>query len=512
MSVCKYKRLNKVLGYGKYGTAFEAEADGKKYAINIFENEDNFPVVNPNSNFGKFKSDQRYSTFINPNEIDIPFRVRSPHLMQGEYLAEINECDYNSPAIVTKLYKYDLISNISILTFEEKRKILRGIFRGLQCLHKNKYLHLNCNLQNCLYGKDGEGVLIGYKYSAYSKEGINAGILTTQERILGEYKPPECIYPAFDNKFSYNNKSDIWSLGVLTYKLFTNNYNFLFQSIYDDLDDNKYKSLHKFQLEFMNEGTITDFIDEIIIPKIAEYHEEVMLPENKGQLRVLLMACLKIDPNKRGSAESILATATFLNVQAEPFICDFTPYQSYSLVGIEQGLFQGIYDIIEVFQKIFADKCVGVMFMALDLYLRFISIKKGKVSNIIETCCLSALKFFYWSELDKLNGEEIVAINRDEFMVRETRLYKALDGKVNEERYFSNAKSKKELIKVYETFIYPVNKDDTLLISDKEYGTFTINKFITNYLTEDPVAFFKRLDYTKVDNMHELTVNRFFNN
>jgi hypothetical protein len=55
MASCKYKKLNKVLGYGKYGTAFEAEYEGKKYAINIFENENNFPVVNPKANFGKFK-------------------------------------------------------------------------------------------------------------------------------------------------------------------------------------------------------------------------------------------------------------------------------------------------------------------------------------------------------------------------------------------------------------------------------------------------------------------------
>jgi hypothetical protein len=120
------------------------------------------------------------------------------------------------------------------------------------------------------------------------------------------------------------------------------------------------------------------------------------------------------------------------------------------------------------------------------------------------------LKYYYWSEFNELTADQQLALQKDEFIVREVKLYKDLEGKVNEERYFTNAKSKKELVNVYETFIFPSTKDSTLVITDKDNNTFEINKQIINYLLENPVDFFKRLDYKRVDNLNELTISSFF--
>jgi len=511
MASCKYKKTNKVLGYGKYGTSFEVEFNSKKYAMHIFEDNSDKLVYSPENKFDKFQSYRKYTTFSNPNEIDIPFKFRSPNIMSGEYIAEINECDYNAPAIVTRLIDNDLISNLQKLTFEEKKNIVRGIVKGIQCFHNNKYLYLNCSLQNCIYKKEGRGfesVIINYVNSAFAKEGVEKGIFTQQNRIPDQYKPPESL-SSHNGKYFYTNKSDIWSLGMLIYRIFTNNFEIFFESIYNDMENTDYSSLKKFYSEFMNEKVIDDFISEIIIPRIGEIHSEIELPENKGQLKAIFLATLQSNPSKRSNIDAI-ANLPFFNIPSEPSICTVIPYQKLSLVKTDPKLFSGVFDIINLCRERFPDKCIGVLFLALDMYLRYIATKNVGSKNIAETCCLCALKYYYWSEFNELTADQQLALQKDEFIVREVKLYKDLEGKVNEERYFNNAKSKKELVNVYETFIFPSTKDSTLVITDKDNNTFEINKQIINYLLENPVDFFKRLDYKRVDNLNELTISSFF--
>jgi hypothetical protein len=151
MASCRYKFTNKVLGYGKYGTNQVVEYKGKKYASKTFTSDPSQQLIDPDEKFKIVKSENKYITFVNPLEVDIPFRLKSPNLLTGEYIAGINECDFNSPVIVTNLYENTLISDLKLFDFNDKLNIIRGIVRALQCLHRNKYLHLNCTLKNCLY-------------------------------------------------------------------------------------------------------------------------------------------------------------------------------------------------------------------------------------------------------------------------------------------------------------------------------------------------------------------------
>jgi hypothetical protein len=48
---------------------------------------------------------------------------------------------------------------------------------------------------------------------------------------------------------------------MLICKLFTNNFDILFQSIYSDIEDGVYDTLSTFYTEFLNEDSINEFID-----------------------------------------------------------------------------------------------------------------------------------------------------------------------------------------------------------------------------------------------------------
>ena len=510
MASCRYKSTNKVLGYGKYGTNQIVEYKSKKYASQTFTPDTSHQLINPDEKFKLLKSGNKYNTFINPLEVDIPFRLKSPNLLTGEYIAEVNECDFNSPAIITNLYENTLISDLKLFDFNDKLSIIKGIVRALQCLHRNRYLHLNCILKNCLYKKEGrgyEGILVDYSQSAYCRDGVDKGILTELPRTKGVYKAPETLVKVDGKRYLYTNKADIWSLGMLIIKIFTNNFDILYESIHDDLEKGDFASLGEFYREYMNKETIRDFIDDIIIPKISEIHREIEDPEKKAQARSLLLATLHIDPAERSNIDGI-AKIPFLKIETEPGVCPVLIPDKYSLINVNKKLFADIFNIIQTCQSRFADKCVGVLFMAIDLYLRYLSLGKTLPDYLSETCCLAALKYFYWSELNQLTMEQYSFLTNDDFIIREVKLYKVLDGKINEERYFNNAKSKKELLEVYKRFLYTEDPGEALIIRNRESGDINVNKLIVNYLAE--TKFFDRFDYSKRDNLNELTISSFF--
>jgi len=508
MASCKYKPTGKVLGYGKYGTNKEVTLDNTNYTLKVYTPDSKYELFNDKSKFGKLKSDVNYNSIVNPAEVDVYFRFNSPNLLGGKYIAEINECDYNSPGVVMDYVENTVISDLTLLSFDDKKKILKGIVKALQCLHKNNYLHLNCTLQNCIYrkGKDPEGVLADYSQSVYVRGGVSKGILTQLNRTDGTYKAPETLYKVDGENYFYTNKADIWSLGILICRLFTNNFEIFFESIYKDIEKNDYESLGEFYLEFMNERVIEEFITTIIMPEITSIHPEANDIEKRAEIKNLLMATLRIDPAKRSNIDAIVS----LFVKDSVNTCGFFPIERVYLEKLDKDLFVGIYDIINICKDKFYSKNLGVLFMAIDLYMRYILYNKSTTKILPETCCLVAIKYFYWSELQDLTVEEYNILNADEFKVREVKLYKDLKGKINEERYFNNAKSKRELYEVYKAFIYPSNKENTLNVKNKK-KEIQINKFIVNYLAEDGTTFFNRLDLKKTDNLRELTIAGFFN-
>jgi serine/threonine protein kinase len=525
MASCKYKSTGRNLGVGFYSNVKEVKLKNfdKPLALKIFNSDginQNLTVYDPQVIRDSFQRNKKYTTFQNPTEIDILFRLYSPNLLTGFRstkddigIVEFAECDYNAPGVVTFKVENNLTKNLSDLNFYAKKMIMKGLAKGLKCLHDSNYLHLDIKLNNCMYNiiergdkKLYDGVLIDFGFASYIKGDIEKGIFTQQPRMAGPYRPPESLTQYENQTYFYNNKSDIWGLGTVFYQILTNNFDFFFDSIYSDLEQNKFGSLSKFYSEFMNADTLSKFLDGIILPTAAALNPTLKTEDYEKQFKTLLEGMLHIDPGKRFSIEQVLNHPFFGGSSEE--VCTKADIKNVSLKDMDKKYFEGIYDIIEYCQTKLYDRNIVVFFMAIDLYLRYFTKRDVPLVNLPKVCCLAALKYHYWSELKDLSFDQYMDMNSDEFILNEVRLYKILNGKINEERYFSNAKSHIELFEVYKNRIYPYTESLELKIKDG----ITINKNIVNYLNQDGKKLIDSFNLKDKDDLSKITIEKFFNN
>jgi serine/threonine protein kinase len=571
MASCKYKPTFNILGEGVYSNVKEVKYKDQLLSLKIFDNQGFFNIIDSSEKnkdvsqrqetyktfhvvskgvyadikeelekekfkplnqkklqvvypkdeksdiFGRRK---QYTTLHNPSELDVLFTILSKHLVHGFSdneevgIVEIAECDFNSPGVVTLKIDHNLIRELKTLDFTKKRKIMKDIAFGIQCLHRNNYLYLDCKLQNCMYNDDNDkdnntkvvGVLIDFGSVAKVKD-IGVGIKTETPRMLNMYRPPESMIQIQGNKYYYNNKSDVYALGILFCQILSNNYDFLFESIYTDLSEGNFKSLQDFQNTFMNEKTLGKYIDVIVSPKIEQETPSLLLSEYKDNYKDLLKQMLNMNPSSRLNIDGVLGHPFF---KEGGDVCQVIKPIDYSLSKVKKEDFLGIYNIIEYCQENLWNVNIKVFFMAIDLYLRYIyKVSAFSLQDLPKLCCLAALKYYYWSELKQLSIEQYTELTSDKFILEEIRLYKAFSGRINQERYFKNAKSHIELFLIYKEFIYPFRKDLELKFNH-EGKEYIINRNIIQYLNTDAEKKIAELGRKEVDNIEELTIEKFF--
>jgi serine/threonine protein kinase len=118
-------------------------------------------------------------------------------------------------------------------------KIIKGALNGLSYLHKNNILHRDVSLDNIMIEKNTNNIKItDFGLSAYYQENFYQ-----LKSVVGRktYVCPE-IYHAHANKqnrANYSSKCDIFSLGVVMFKLMTFSYPIVLN--YRNLANNDYK-------------------------------------------------------------------------------------------------------------------------------------------------------------------------------------------------------------------------------------------------------------------------------
>lgn len=173
-------------------------------------------------------------------------------------------------------------------------KILDGIVNGLECLHNKGIMHRDISLENIMLTKNDEIKITDFGISAYlNNQNYSSNIMVSEQTIVGrnEYASPEIynaylIYIRTGKKFDniYNTKTDIYSLGVVMFKLMT----FYFPS--------------QLRQRNLNKEKYADKIDP------GKYDQELIN---------LVMSMLQEDPEKRPSCEQIKNTLSFIKDQFE---------------------------------------------------------------------------------------------------------------------------------------------------------------------------------------------------
>lgn len=100
----------------------------------------------------------------------------------------------------------------------EKVRIIKDIIKGIGHLHSNNVIHCDIKLENVMIDKDGHVKLIDYDMSKFVDNDYYMS-----DSIFGTSK---YIAPESYDLSIYSFKSDIWSLGILIYVMFSKKYPF----------------------------------------------------------------------------------------------------------------------------------------------------------------------------------------------------------------------------------------------------------------------------------------------
>ncbi|MFZ2658544.1 MAG: protein kinase [Victivallales bacterium] len=196
-------KIIKSLGAGNSGTVLLGEKDGNFYAIKILRKDldpENYAV--------------RLKRFM--QESDILKQINHPNIVK---LFEFNHDDKtNAPYIIMEyisgkalsLYIKDKIE----LAFDQKLYIINQIAYALDYVHQCGVLHRDVKPENILITENLTVKLTDFGICKTAESGI-----TMTGDVMGSpaYMSPE----SFDSAKTQDQRSDIFSLGVICYELFT---------------------------------------------------------------------------------------------------------------------------------------------------------------------------------------------------------------------------------------------------------------------------------------------------
>ena len=227
-------RLRKKLGKGAFGEVYESTIAGYNaiYAIKKIDK-------------SRYMKNQKSFEYL-LNEINILKNINHENIVKLYTDLEDKKfkyliTEYCNGGDLENCLKYYLTKNNRPFSEEEVQYIMKQLVSGIKYLHssnetKMSILHRDLKLENILLQYDNEDdrlnkrilkakiKLIDFGFSRYLAEG------EVIKSVLGSpiYMEPRILYQLNKignvNEFSYDQKADIYSLGVICYKLLTGHY------------------------------------------------------------------------------------------------------------------------------------------------------------------------------------------------------------------------------------------------------------------------------------------------
>lgn len=253
-----------IIGKGKFGTIYKVKNEKGKELV-----------------FKSVPSDK-----LKYIELDILTRLNSPYLIRctEPFITNIE----NKPGFTQELKENNLTQlNIRNIPYAQFKRIILSCIYGLQCMHSKNFLHLDISRKNILFDinqrKEYTAYLADFGWSVRCADPYK-GIISSK---VVKYKntPYEILQQVsrHEKNKHYNDKSDVWSLGIVFLELLGSNFN-----MYDINDYLK-------KLRTIDE----DFIST----KLKLYNQNKCSKQEELYLRELLVNMLKLNPEERISSK-----------------------------------------------------------------------------------------------------------------------------------------------------------------------------------------------------------------
>lgn len=292
-------KIINIIGKGKFGTIYKVKNEKGKELV-----------------FKSVPADK-----LKYIELDILTRLNSPYLIRctEPFITSIE----NKKGFTQELKENNLTQlNIRLIPYAQFKRIIISCIYGIQCMHSKNFLHLDISRKNILFDIDKKGdytaYLADFGWSVRCTDPYK-GIISTK---VVKYKntPYEILQQVsrHEKNKHYNDKSDVWSLGIVILELLSSSL------LMYDIDDYLKK------LQTINEDYISS--------KLKLYNQNKCSKQEELYLRELLINMLKLDPKERISSKDFkqlqfIARETKMNkscVLSKPKELVVLPYVSNS--------------------------------------------------------------------------------------------------------------------------------------------------------------------------------------
>ena len=198
----KEYKIIKTLGAGSMGVVLLVEKEGCNYAMKILRRETNTPL-----------SKTKRKRFF--REAEIMKAISHPNIVKVYDFGFTEEDDvpYFIMEYVSGRSLREFIDNIKISN-DEKTEIIKQVLEALDTVHEAGILHRDVKPENIIITEDNTAKLTDFGIAR-----IEASNLTFTLELLGTpaYMAPE----SFTNSIKKDQRSDIFSVGVIYYELLT---------------------------------------------------------------------------------------------------------------------------------------------------------------------------------------------------------------------------------------------------------------------------------------------------
>ena len=285
------------IGNGAYGEVYLGQDinTNKKYAIKKISKR---KLLNSEMNI-YFNNELKILKNLKPHPNIIRFYSIESTIL-NHYIIE----EYCNGGNLNQVIKKKMHLEKKAFSEDEAKYIIKNILNGLSNLHSQNIIHRDLKTDNILLNynniedllnqniKKAEIKIIDFGFSRYLKKNEEAN------SILGTplYMDPimlECINSGNLNETGYDNKIDIWSIGIITYYILMGNLPFIGHTcddLFKTIQERKYILPKKSEFLIITKGCL-DFIDKV----------------------------LNIDINLRPSAQELLLNDSWINDTNDKF-------------------------------------------------------------------------------------------------------------------------------------------------------------------------------------------------